>query len=184
MLSEQPTVEYNNLDYLKINRIKLNQSFKKNCSSQQIIKYDCSRFFYLASYSYDTFMSNDVMRELLFRINSGQFDTHKKNIDIVDFIKNKFYGDKTQQQIKKVNTKYFNFPQEIIFAHLISYGLRVSKQKTIDLVPLSAPSEDKNKVCFVKLYLFEKDFQEPLRNYLITNKKMDLQAVNSKLSGL
>ena len=73
-------------------------------------------------------MSNDVMRNLLFQINSGQLDTHKKNIDIVDFIKNKFYGaEKTQTaKIKKNNTKYFNFPQEIIFAHLISYGLKVS----------------------------------------------------------
>jgi hypothetical protein len=52
------------------------------------------------------------MRNLLFQINSGQLDTHKKNIDIVDFIKNKFYGaEKTQTaKIKKNNTKYFNFP--------------------------------------------------------------------------
>lgn len=76
------------------------------------MKYDPSKYFYLASYSYDTFMSNDVMRNLLFQINSGQLDTHKKNIDIVDFIKNKFYGaEKTQTaKIKKNNTKYFNFP--------------------------------------------------------------------------
>ena len=107
VLSEQPTLEYANLDYLKINRIKLNnnQKVEKNCQ-QPIVKYDSSRFFYLASYSYDTFMSNDVMRDLLFRINSGQFDSHKKNIDIVDFIKNKFYGsDKTKQNdLKKGNT--------------------------------------------------------------------------------
>ena len=51
-------------------------------------------YFYLASYSYDTFISNDVMRDLLFRINSGQLDSHKKNIDIVDFIKSKLYGEK------------------------------------------------------------------------------------------
>lgn len=133
-------------------------------------------------------MSNDVMRELLFRINSGQFDTHKKNIDIVDFLKSKFYGsgsvDKpnNQSNLKKSNTKYFNFPQEIIFAHLISYGLQISPNNKIDLV--RRHGEDKNKVCFVKLYLFEKDFQEPLKNYLRGTQNMELQLVNSKLSGL
>ena len=96
MQSEQETVEYENLDYLKINRIKLNnEPVKKNWHGKQIVKYDSSMYFYLASYSYDTFISNDVMRDLLFRINSGQLDSHKKTIDIVDFIKNKLYGDKS-----------------------------------------------------------------------------------------
>ena len=55
----------------------------------------------MASYSYDTFMSNDVMRELLFRINSGQYDNHKKNIDIVDFLKSKIYGSITGDKAKE-----------------------------------------------------------------------------------
>lgn len=75
------------------------------------MKYDPSKYFYLASYSYDTFMSNDVMRNLLFQINSGQLDNHKKNIDIVDFIKSKLYGNNPQpSKVQKSNTKYFNFP--------------------------------------------------------------------------
>ena len=36
----------------------------------------------------------------------------------------------------------------------------------------------------MKLYLFDKEFQEPLRNYLVKNKNMSLHPVNSKLSGL
>ena len=55
-----------------------------------------------------------------------------------EFIKNKLYGEVKKDQVPKSNTKYFNFPQEIIFAHLISYRLKVSPmQNLIDLVPIS-----------------------------------------------
>jgi hypothetical protein len=181
VLSEQPTVQYENVDYLKINRLKLNR-VSRNCLAQPIVKYDPARYFYLASYSFDTLMSNDVMRDLLFRINSGQYDSHKKNIDILDFIKSKYKGQK--QSLSQPNTKYFNFPEEIIFAHLISYGLQITPQNQIDLVKLRSSPDNKNKVCFVKLYLFDKDFRTPLRNYLTQHKNMDLQTVSSKLSGL
>jgi hypothetical protein len=112
MLSDEATVEYENLNYLKINRIKLDPTLKKS-NKQSIVKYDPEKYFYLASYSPDTFMSNDLMRDMLFRVNSGQIDAHKKNIDIVDFIKNRFNngGSKASQQaLKNNNTKYFNFP--------------------------------------------------------------------------
>lgn len=64
-----------------------------------------------------------------------------------------------------------------------SYGLKVSTQNKIDLSALSR-ADDKNKICLVKLYLFDKEFIDPLRNYLIVNKNMELKLVNSKLSGL
>jgi hypothetical protein len=64
----------------------------------------------------------------------------------------------------------------------------MTNENTIELVHLAQGAkidrEDRQKVCFVKLYLFEKDFQEPLKNFLIKNKNMGLQIICSKLSGL
>ena len=39
-------------------------------------------------------------------------------------------------------------------------------------------------VCFVKLYLFERDIMEPLTHYLKRESNMDLKPISSKCSGL
>jgi len=65
-----------------------------------------------------------------------------------------------QSNSSKASTKYFNFPQEIIFAQLNSYKLKIQQGNKIELT--AQERGQKKSICFVKLYLFEQSFIEPL----------------------
>lgn len=58
------TVVRPGVGYLALDRTKL-KAPKKEC------KHDSSKYFYLASYSIETFLNNDQMRNLLYNINSA-----------------------------------------------------------------------------------------------------------------
>ena len=56
----------------------------------------------------------------------------KKNIDIMEYLKTTNYYQSTNYQSnssKGTTTKYFNFPQEIIFAQLNSYKMKIQRNK-------------------------------------------------------
>ena len=61
------------LGYLKIDRSKFKNTFR----------FDSSKFFYLASYSNDTLISSDSMREILYHINTENVAKSKANLDFL-----------------------------------------------------------------------------------------------------
>ena len=110
----------------------------------KVHKYDPKKYFYLATYSYDTFINNESLRNLLFKINNQEIESQKSTMN---FLKLKPAGKQ----------KYFMFPQEIIYAHLKNYGLKIVEGNQVSI------SQDTGCVLsFVKLYLMEKDMVKPL----------------------
>lgn len=139
------------------------------------MKYCHSKYFYLASYSNHTFINTDQMRQLLYNINTQQIEAQKTNIDVLGIFKANDNGTLDTQS----GLKYFPFPQEIVYAHLRNYGL-----KFVDGNKVQINNETQGRICFVKLYLFEKDIVAPLEKYLRQNQNMQLTAINTKCSGL
>lgn len=60
----------------------------------------------------------------------------------------------------KKKEKYFGFPEEIIFALLKNYHLKLFNDQSVSLI------EEKDSVSFVKMYLLEKEIIEPLEKEL------------------
>ena len=71
------TVKLDNVDYLHIDRAKL------GCNKGLVKKCDSNEYFYLAGYSNDTFISNDVLRETLLQINNKQIQDSKKTLSLL-----------------------------------------------------------------------------------------------------
>jgi hypothetical protein len=71
------------------------------------------------------------------------------------------------------------FPPEIIFAHLKNYEIKIVSDDQIAL-----NETEKGSVCFVKLYLLEKEILEPLSQHLKKQNGMELKPIASKCSGL
>jgi hypothetical protein len=66
-----------------------------------------------------------------------------------------------------------------VYAHLRNYGL-----KFIEDNKLIINNETQGRICFVKLYLFEKDIIKPLDKYMKLNGNMKLTHITTKCSGL
>ena len=146
------TVRQNVAD-IKINRNLIN-------------KYSSTEYFYLAAYSYETLINNDCIRELLKNINTSQIEKQKQNLGFLNLNPNK----------KK--QKYFGFPEEIVFAQLKNYHLKLYDGSGVSL------EEEKDSICFVKLYLFENDIIEPLENELKKLGNFGLKKINAKSQGI
>ena len=131
-----------------------------------INKYSSTEYFYLAAYSYETLINNDSIRELLKNINTSQIEKQKQNLGFLNLNPNK----------KK--QKYFGFPEEIVFAQLKNYHLKLYDGSGVSL------EEDKDSICFVKLYLFENDIIEPLENELKKQCNFCLKKINAKSQGI
>lgn len=75
--------------------------------------------------------------------------------------------------------KYFGFPQEIVFAQLKNYTIRLLDNKNLSLVENPGGTGS----CFVKLYLFEREICRPLEKQLSLSG-MTLRPISTKCSGL
>jgi hypothetical protein len=87
------------------------------------------------------------MRALLYQINSQQLQKTKNHLDFLKLT--------PAQKHKKAH--YHAFPQEIIHAHLKNHAMKIISENLVTLTE-SAPEA----VCFVKLYLLEKDIVDSL----------------------
>ena len=146
-------------------KIKAKPEHLSSFKELRIHKYDPERFFYLASYSYDTFINNESLRNLLYNINNNHINQQKSSMNFL----------KLKPKTKNMQ-KYFMFPQEIIYAHLKNYGLKIVEGNQVSL------SKDTGcYLSFVKLYLMDKDIISPLENQLGSFK---LHKVETKCSGL
>lgn len=140
------TEKKSNVQYLTLKRNKLeSRPFNIN----KVAKYNPEKYIYLASYSQKTFINNDGLRSLLYQINNEQNQKMKTNLDFLKLNPSKH----AQMQ------KYFVFPQEIVYAHLKNHELKILQDNCI---ALQETDKDKKAISFVKLYLFEKEFVEPL----------------------
>ena len=84
------TVKFKDVGYLKIDRTKFKSNFR----------FDSDKYFYLATYSSQTLISSDSMRDALFHINSANVTRNKTNVDFLNL----------NPQKKQLTTKYFVFP--------------------------------------------------------------------------
>lgn len=85
-------------------------------TAEPLMKFDPEKYFYLASYSSQTFINNDEIRILLYKINNEQQQKQKQNLTFLNL--NPLAKDQKPM-------KYFVFPQEIIFTHLKNFELKI-----------------------------------------------------------
>ena len=159
--SNASTVKRANHDYLQIKRTnpEVTEALKKKLS-----KFNPDKYFYMASYSTETFINNDDLRALLYKINSSQILTQKQSISnlIVSAAQNQ---DGPTELVQSTTSQYFLFPQEIVYAYLKNYGIKIVHGDKIQLQEDDRTSDSMASTAFVKLYLFEKEFVKPLEEY-------------------
>lgn len=178
------TVKQENVNYIRIDREKMATQLMKSgpnerlrthghvteASKLELKKFDPEKYFYLAAYSCESFINNDQMRTLLFDINTTQIEQQKSNLGFLNLAPG--------APPKKQEQKYFGFPQDIVYAHLKGYEIKVVNDEHVSL-----EKAGKQQICFVKLYLFEKEIAQQLTKEL-KKQKMVMKEVIPSFLGL
>lgn len=120
IISTASTVKRSSLSYLKIKR--------PNKSGQQLSKFDATKFFYLACYSPETFMMEEDLRQVLYQINNFQIELQKKSLSGLTAaitLRSLFPKEELQNVSSNQKIPYFVFPQEVVYAYLQNFGIKV-----------------------------------------------------------